>query len=133
MVFDPAVAPRHQYFVCLAVVFCYGQVEARHHGAAAADGGQIGAPNRGGHPVEPEDRDPRRPHIADGGGDIFNVLVLPGPTEHGVLVEGVGDVFDGLELEPVPLDFFPQSDQVTHLPAALAGEVRRVELNAAHA
>ncbi len=75
----------------------------------------------------------RRPHIADGGGDIFNVLVPAGPTEHGVLVEGIGDVFDGLELEPVTLDFFPQSDQVAHVPATLAGEVRRVELNAAHA
>ena len=133
MVFHPAVPPCHQHVARLAFVLGHSQVEARNYSAAAAHGGELSPPNRGGHPVEAEDGYAGRPHVLDGHGDVLDLLIAPWPPEHRVFIEGVGYVLDRLEAQPIALHLFPQGHQVGQLPASLPGQIGCVQLDCADA
>ena len=110
-----------------------GHVEFGAGGAAPARRGALGAPDGIGHEVVAEDRHAGAGDGADDGLVVLDLGVAAGQAEHGLVVEMHRHVLDGVEREAGLAGLLDQRADVGLLPALLAGQLRRVHLDAVRA
>src|SRR5881397_832041 len=82
--------------------------------------GDRSPPDRTRKKVVAEDRNTRLTEIANRELQVLYLFIASGEAEHGLLVKGVGYVFDRLETESIAFAALAKGNQIGQLPAPLA-------------